>query len=172
LPFDVHLMVEDNEFFVRQFADIGVQYISVHAESALHLDRVLGMIREQGAKAGVALNPATPVSALDYVRERLDFVLIMTVNPGFAGQTLVPAGLRKIGDCRAYLEAHGVTASIEVDGNVSFEHIPGMVAAGADILVAGSSSVFAPGAAFEDNVLRVRELLSRGLRARGGGESA
>ena len=99
LPFDAHLMVENNDFFIDKLAAIGVQMISVHAESARHLDRTLSLIRAAGTQAGVALNPATPLSTLDYVLDRLDFVLMMTVNPGFAAQKLVPSGLRKMADC-------------------------------------------------------------------------
>ncbi|MCA9413967.1 MAG: ribulose-phosphate 3-epimerase, partial [Candidatus Omnitrophica bacterium] len=153
LPIDVHLMVEDNDFFVGQFAEIGVDLISVHAESCVHLDRTLSHIRSHGIKAGVALNPHTPLSALDHVLEKLDFILLMTVNPGYAGQKLVPSTLRKIADCKTLLEDHGRDIPIEVDGNVSFENIPKMVAAGADILVAGTSSVFSPKNSLGDNFI-------------------
>ena len=96
LPLDVHLMVENNELFIEKLIPIGVHQIAVHVESAIHLDRVLSLIREHGIKAGVALNPSTPILALTYVLERLDFILIMTVNPGFAGQRMVPSAFRKI----------------------------------------------------------------------------
>ena len=105
-------------------------------------------------KAGAALNPATPLSTLDYVLDRLDFLVIMTVNPGFAGQKLVPSAMQKIADARAYLDAHGRNISIEVDGNVSFENIPRMVAAGADILVAGTSSLFSKEGPLTENTGR------------------
>lgn len=166
LPFDVHLMVEDNDFFVRQVARLGANWISVHVESAVHLDRTLTMIRDLGAMAGAALNPATPVSRIQYVLDRLDFVLVMTVNPGYAGQALVPTALRKIADCRALLDGAGRRIPLEVDGNVSFDHIPKMVAAGADILVAGTSSVFKPGSALHANMRRTREAAAEGLRLR------
>ena len=165
--FDVHLMVDNNDFFVEAVANIGVQQIAVHAESAIHLDRILSVIQGHGIKAGVALNPATPLSALTYIIERLDFVLIMTVNPGFAGQKLVPATLRKISDCRVYLDKQGVNLPIEVDGNVSFENIPKMVAAGADILVGGSSSVFHNIGSRADNIHRIHQAISLGLEDRG-----
>ena len=166
VPFDAHLMVENAEFFVQQFLEIGVQQISVHAESVVHLDRMLARIREHGVRAGVALNPATPLDVLTYVLERLDFVLIMTVNPGFAGQRLVPAGLRKIADCRRFLDDHGISIPIQVDGNVSFEHIPEMIAAGASILVGGSGSVFYKGDSIENNIARMREAIEQGVRLR------
>ena len=168
LPFDVHLMVEDNDFFVKQLLEIGVEQISVHAESATHLDRTLALIKAGGAKAGVALNPATPVSALDYSLEQLDFVLLMTVNPGFAGQKMVGSALRKIADCRAYLDAHAPSVTIMVDGNVSFENIPNMVAAGADSLVCGTSSVFRKGQSYLANTRQTREAVAAGLEVKAG----
>ena len=164
--FDIHLMVENNDFFVEAVAKIGVQQIAVHVESATHLDRTLAVIQAHGIKAGAALNPATPLSALDYVLARLDFVLIMTVNPGFAGQKLVPATLRKISECRALLENRGVTLPIEVDGNVSFENIPKMVAAGADILVGGTSSVFHTSGLRCENIQRIEQAIEAGLAGR------
>jgi len=165
--FDIHLMVENNDFFVSAVADIGVEQIAVHVESATHLDRTLSVIQGHGIKAGVALNPATPLSAIEYVIDRLDFVLIMTVNPGFAGQKLVPATLRKISDCRAFLKERDVNMPIEVDGNVSFENIPKMVAAGADILVGGSSSVFNKAGSRIDNIQKIHQSISLGLAERG-----
>ena len=163
LPFDVHLMVENNDFFIRELAKIGVQSISIHAESATHLDRSLHLIRDSGIKAGVALNPATPLMALDYVLESLDFVLLMTVNPGFAGQKLVKSAFRKITDCRAKLDRRIL---IEVDGNVSFENIPKMVAAGADVLVAGTSSVFHSAATLAENFQKTGAAIAAGLQER------
>ncbi len=165
--FDIHLMVENNDFFVAAVANIGVQQIAVHIESAIHLDRTLSVIQGHGIKAGVALNPATPLSAIEYVIDRLDFVLIMTVNPGFAGQKLVPATLRKISECRSFLNERGVNLPIEVDGNVSFENIPKMVAAGADILVGGSSSVFNQTGSRVENIQQIHQAISLGLAERG-----
>lgn len=161
--FDIHLMVQNNDFFVEAVAKIGVQQIAVHAESATHLDRTLSVIHGHGIKAGVALNPATPLSAITYIIDRLDFVLIMTVNPGFAGQKLVPATLQKISDCRAFLNERGVDLPIEVDGNVSFENIPKMVAAGADILVGGTSSVFHKSGSRAENIQQIHQAISLGL---------
>ncbi len=166
--FDIHLMVENNDFFVDAVAEIGVQQIAVHVESATHLDRTLSLIRAHGIKAGAALNPATPLSALDYVLERLDFVLIMTVNPGFAGQKVVPATLRKIAECRAFLDKRGINLPIEVDGNVSFENIPKMVSAGADILVGGTSSVFHKSGSRTENIQQAQQAITLGLAHRGG----
>jgi ribulose-phosphate 3-epimerase len=166
LPIDVHLMVESPERYVEAMGAIGVDWLSVHAEACPHLDRVLGQIREHGMKAGVALNPATSLSALEYLLERLDFVLLMTVNPGFAGQKLVPSAIRRIRDCRAMLDGREREVPITVDGNVSFQHIPQMVAAGAGILVAGTSSWFDRGASLAANVQRTKEAIADGLRSR------
>ncbi|MDW8322263.1 MAG: ribulose-phosphate 3-epimerase [Armatimonadota bacterium] len=170
LPFDVHLMVQDNDLFIHKLLSIGVQAISVHVESARHLDRTLSLIREGGALAGVAINPATPLDVLEYVLEKLHFVLIMTVNPGFAGQKLIPQTLRKIAHCRRYLDERGFAhVPIQVDGNVSFENIPKMVAAGADWLVLGSSSLYHPDETLWRNHQRVVQAVQEGLQQRSGG---
>ena len=163
LPIDVHLMVEDNDMFVRLAKDAGADQVTVHVESCRHLDRTLSLIRELGMKAGVALNPATPLESLDFVRDRLDFVLLMTVNPGFAGQKLVPSALTKIAAARAKL---GPNLPIYVDGNVSFAHIPAMVEAGADVLIAGTSSVYSKGTAIGENVKRTRAVIAEGQAKR------
>ncbi|MFN3149313.1 ribulose-phosphate 3-epimerase [Bremerella sp.] len=166
LPLDVHLMVSDNDFFVQQLASMRVSQISVHLESALHLDRTLSHIRDLGIKAGVAINPGTPLSAIDYVLERIDYVLVMTVNPGYAGQKMTPASLRKIADCHELLVSRGFDLPIQVDGNVSFENIPGMVAAGATNLVAGTSSIFHKSGSMQENKRRMLEAIEAGLAAR------
>ena len=166
LPLDVHLMVDDPDRYVELMAQIGANLVAVHAEACRHLDRTLTEIRERGMQAGVALNPATPLAVLEYVLERLDFVLLMTVNPGFAGQKLVAGGIRKIGECRRFLADRGLGVPIMVDGNVSFEHIPKMVAAGADILVAGTSSWFHEHGSLRENVEKTREAISAGLKIR------
>jgi len=174
LPFDVHLMVEDNDPFVAALAKIGVQMISVHYESARHCDRTLSLIREAGIAAGVALNPSTPPSVLEYLTHLLDFVVVMTVNPGFAGQKLSGSGLAKIAGCKAWLGNAGLEVPIEVDGNVSFEHIQEMVRLGADILVAGSSSLFDRSGTAAQNIQRMRAGITTGLdmRARLAGATA
>jgi ribulose-phosphate 3-epimerase len=166
LPMDVHLMVENPDQYVDLLADIGVEMVAVHAEASPHLDRTLTEIRARGMQAGVALNPGTPLAAIKYVLERLDFVLLMTVNPGFAGQTLVAGAIRKIGDCRGFLDGRGLEVPIMVDGNVSFEHIPKMVAAGAEILVAGTSSWFHRGGSLRENVNRTRDAIEAGWKMR------
>lgn len=167
LPFDAHLMVDDPAFFIPKMAEAGVDYVSVHIESTHHVDRVLSMIRDHGMKAGLAFNPGTPLDALEWLAPRLDFVLIMTVNPGFAGQKLVPTAIEKIADCRARLKKLGLNIPIQVDGNVSFENIPNMVAAGGDWLIAGSSSVFSKEGSRQENMNRAMKAAEEGLRRRG-----
>lgn len=166
LPFDVHLMVENNDLFIAELAKVGVQMISVHYESARHCDRTLSLIREAGAAAGIALNPATPPSVLEYVTHLLDFLVVMTVNPGFAGQKLSGSGLAKIAGCKAWLRSAGLAIPLEVDGNVSFEHIPEMVRLGADILVAGTSSLFNRAGTAAQNMQRIRAGVMHGLEMR------
>lgn len=164
LPVDVHLMVDDNDFFVGLLENVGIHQVSVHAESCAHLDRTLTRIRESGSRAGVALNPSTPLDVLDFILDRIDYVLLMTVNPGFAGQKMTPASVRKIADCRTLLDARGYShIDIQVDGNVSFENIPAMVAAGARNLVAGTSSVFSSHDSWTENMRRTRTCIAEGL---------
>jgi len=163
-------MVQDNDLFVglvAPFAQGGGQ-IAVHVESCTHLDRTLSLIRDRGCKAGVAINPHTPLDFLHYVLDRLDYVVVMTVNPGFAGQKLAPGGIAKIADTRRFLDERGRSdLPIEVDGNVSFEHIPNMVAAGADILVAGTSSLFNAGGTLEENVTKTNDAPAGRVRQAG-----
>lgn len=168
LPLDAHLMVDNPAFFVPKMAEAGVDHVSVHVESTPHIDRVLAMIRDHGMKAGLAFNPGTPLDALEWLAPRLDFVLVMTVNPGFAGQKLVPTAIRKIAACRDRLDALGLDIPIQVDGNVSFENIPDMVAAGGDWLVAGSSSVFSSSGARQENMDRAMTAARQGLARRKG----
>ncbi|MEZ6088165.1 MAG: ribulose-phosphate 3-epimerase [Pirellulaceae bacterium] len=164
LPIDVHLMVRDNDFFIEQLGPMKVDQISVHVESCIHLDRTLARIRQFGAKAGVALNPATPLQAIEYVLERVDYVLLMTVNPGYAGQEMTPASIRKIADCRRWLDTVGYRETpIQVDGNVSFANIPEMVRAGAANLVAGTSSIFHRDASWSQNFVKIKTAVTEGL---------
>lgn len=163
LPIDVHLMVENSDFFVGLLQNLPIHQISVHYESCPHLDRTLSRIRESGAKAGLAINPATPLDVIDYALERMDYVLLMTVNPGFAGQKLTPASLRKISDCRQFLDTRGYgDLPIQVDGNVSFENIPKMVAAGATQLVAGTSSIFHQRDRWAENLKQLKAAIAEG----------
>ena len=143
IPLDYHLMIEKPENKLDWFSFGENDYVSIHAESTYHIQRAVSLIKERGAKAGIALNPATPLSELDYITDDLSFVLLMTVNPGFAGQKLVPQTLKKISDLRKLLDEKGLFGcEIEVDGNVSFENARKMSEAGANIFVAGTSSLF------------------------------
>ncbi len=135
--FDVHLMIAPADQYFAQFAAAGADLITVHAEAGPHLDRSLQAIRSLGKKVGVALNPATPVSVLEYVIDRLDLILIMTVNPGFGGQTFIQATLEKIRQAKALVNGRNI--DIEVDGGITLETAPLAVKAGANVLVAGSS---------------------------------
>jgi len=142
LPFDVHLMIEEPARHAEAFVRAGGDLLVVHAEACRHLQRTLRLIRDLGARPGVALNPATPLSALDYVLDDVDLVLLMTVNPGFAGQVLVPQTVEKIAHLRERLDRERRDVILQVDGNVSFENAARMAAAGATAFVAGSSSLF------------------------------
>lgn len=137
--FDVHLMIERPELWVEDFVKAGADIVTVHAEACIHLQRVLSQIRAAGARAGVALNPATTIDCLQYVLEDIDLVLVMTVNPGFGGQSFIPAMVDKIRRTRDMLDSAGVTADLEVDGGIAGETARTVVDAGADLLVAGSS---------------------------------
>ena len=136
-PFDVHLMISPADPYLAQFAAAGADLISVHAEAGPHLDRSLQAIKALGKKAGVAINPATPLSVIEHVIDRLDLILIMTVNPGFGGQTFIPAMLDKIRAAKALVGGRNI--DIEVDGGVTAENAVAIVKAGANALVAGSS---------------------------------
>ncbi len=136
-PFDCHLMIEPADPFLAAFAEAGADHLIVHAEATTHLDRTLQLVKGLGRKAGVALNPATPAAAIEHVLDRLDLVLVMTVNPGFGGQTFIPAMLEKIRRVKALTAGRGIR--IEVDGGINAETAPRVIAAGADVLIAGSA---------------------------------
>ncbi len=137
--FDVHLMIEEPVRYVAEFADAGADLITVHAESCKHLDRTIERIKELGLLAGVALNPATPLSAVEYILPRVDMVLIMSVNPGFGGQKLIPYTISKIRKLKEMIEESGLKTDIEVDGGVNLENVTEVLDAGANIIVAGSA---------------------------------
>lgn len=137
--FDVHLMIEEPIRFISDFADAGADLITVHAESCKHLDRTIDAIKEKGLLAGVALNPATPLSALSCVLSKVDMVLIMTVNPGFGGQSLIPYTLDKVRDLKKMIDTYGLKTDIEVDGGINLSNVEETMAAGANIIVAGSA---------------------------------
>ncbi|WP_016956920.1 ribulose-phosphate 3-epimerase [Catenovulum agarivorans] len=137
--FDVHLMVEPVDDLINQFADAGAAYISFHPEASKHVDRSISLIKQRGIKAGLVLNPATSLSVLDYVLPQLDFVLFMSVNPGFGGQSFIPFTLDKIRQLRARIDELGLNTRIEVDGGVKTNNIAEVAAAGADMFVAGTA---------------------------------
>ncbi len=158
IPLDIHLMVEKPESVLEWFEFGENDYVSVHLESTCHLQKVLSAIRAKGAKAMVAINPATPICMLETILEDIDAVLVMTVNPGFAGQKLVKSTLKKIADLRAYLDENGFeNVEIEVDGNVSFENATLMSKAGGNIFVAGTSSMFSKDFSLEYGATKLRE---------------
>ena len=135
--FDVHLMIEEPARYINEFAEAGADIITVHAEACKHLDRTVEMIKEKGLIAGVALNPSTPLSAIEYVLPKVDMVLIMTVNPGFGGQQFIPYTLQKIKDLKDLLKKTGNKADIEVDGGIKTDNVRQVLEAGANIIVAG-----------------------------------
>ncbi|MBE5915079.1 MULTISPECIES: ribulose-phosphate 3-epimerase [Pseudobutyrivibrio] len=136
---DVHLMIVDPERYVKDFAEAGADIITVHAEACKHLDATIELIKASGAMAGVAINPATPLSAISHVLEKVDMVLIMTVNPGFGGQSLIPYTLDKVRELSQLLNQKGLKIDIEVDGGINKDTIDDALDAGANIIVAGSA---------------------------------
>jgi ribulose-phosphate 3-epimerase len=153
-------MVVEPERYIEKTVASGAEYVAIHFEATYHVQKALQQIRDAGAKSGIVLNPATPLTNLEYILDDIDMVTIMTVNPGFAGQKLIPAMLRKIEDTRALLHSTGHdNVEIQVDGNVSFENIPAMVSTGATMLVGGSSSVFHKDYSIPEAIAAVREIV-------------
>jgi len=138
-PIDVHLMVKPVDRIVPDFAKAGATWITFHPEASEHVDRTVGLIREQGCRPGIVLNPATPVDWLDYVLDKIDMVLLMSVNPGFGGQSFIPSVLPKITRVREMIDRSGRDVRLEVDGGVKVDNIEAVAAAGADTFVAGSA---------------------------------
>jgi ribulose-phosphate 3-epimerase len=138
-PLDVHLMIENPDRYIEEFVAAGASMVSVHVEVVRHLHRTVSLIRKLGAKAGVVLNPATPVGSLEAIAPDVDFVLVMSVNPGFSGQSFIPHSLDKLRRIRSLLESTGSQALIEIDGGIDQTNVSDVVAAGANILVAGQA---------------------------------
>lgn len=138
-PIDVHLMVEPVDALIPQFAKAGASIITFHPEASRHVDRSLQLIKEQGCQAGLVFNPATPLSYLDYVLDKVDVILLMSVNPGFGGQSFIPATLDKLAKARQLIDQSGLPIRLEIDGGVKTENIAEIAAAGADMFVAGSA---------------------------------
>ena len=155
LPFDAHLMVQRPDQFIEPFIDAGVDMISVHLESPGHLQRTLALIRDKGVKAGVVLNPATSIEGLRYILDDLDYILIMSVNPGFGGQTFIPSTIQKLQDLSNMLYEAGKPIPIQLDGGVGPDNTAEVTSAGARILVAGSAIFGNP--PYEDVIKRMKE---------------
>ena len=139
LPIDAHLMIENPDNYISAFAEAGASYISVQVETCIHLNRTVQLIKDCGAQAGVVLNPATPLANLEWVLEDVDYVLIMSVNPGFGGQSFIPGSLDKIKALRQQIQDRGLSVMIEVDGGVNEKTIAEVASAGTDVFVAGSA---------------------------------
>jgi ribulose-phosphate 3-epimerase len=147
LPLDAHLMISEPSRYVEELVKAGANWISVHVETDPHLDRTLHYIRGYGVRAGVALNPATPLNTLDEVLPQADYILVMSVNPGFGGQTFIPSALNKIRKLREMISSNGYSARIEVDGGIGLDNLDEVLSAGAEIIVAGSAIFRAAGGA-------------------------
>ena len=154
MPFDVHLMIENPDQYIGDFVTDQTEYITVHQEACPHINRTLQHIRSLDVKPGVAINPGTPVSALDYVLEDADLILVMSVNPGFGGQKFIPSALRKAQELKVLREKRGLNFRIEIDGGINVTNAKSVIDAGVEILVAGSSVFKA-----DDVPTRVKEFL-------------
>ncbi|MDD9913966.1 MAG: ribulose-phosphate 3-epimerase, partial [Rhodospirillaceae bacterium] len=155
-PFDVHLMVSPVDPYIEAFATAGADILTVHPEAGAHTHRTIQLIKSLGKKAGLALNPATPVAAVEHLLEDIDLVLVMSVNPGFGGQKFIAAQLDKIRDLRSRIDASGRPIDLEVDGGINVQTAPQAIAAGADLLVAGTATFTGGPAAYADNIDTLR----------------
>ena len=164
VPLDVHMMVVEPDRFIPDFVDAGADTITVHAEAATHLHRVVHRVKEAGVRVGVAINPATPANVLDTLLPDLDQVLVMTVNPGFGGQSFIHGTVGKISRVRAWLDDAGLGAELEVDGGINAATAPIAAAAGARVLVAGSA-IFNPDSSVADAIAGLRASLATSCRA-------
>lgn len=158
LPLDVHLMIENPQNFIPEFVQAGANWISVHIEEGYHLDRTLQLIRSLGASPGVVLNPATPITGLEDILALADFVLLMTVNPGFGGQKFIEYGKKKIADLRQMIDSRKLSTRIEVDGGVNPSNIGELATLGADIFVAGSAIFGSPD--YQATLTQMRQAIS------------
>jgi ribulose-phosphate 3-epimerase len=156
LPLDVHLMIEHPERYISEFVHAGADIITVHVEASPHIQSTIRLIKELGARAGVSVNPPTPLSAVDKFIHHVDLVLIMSVNPGFGGQSFIPETLPRIENMRKILDARGLSAELEVDGGINTDNAPDIVKAGANVLVAGNS-VFRAEDGISSALQRLRE---------------
>ena len=158
LPLDVHLMIEEPDTYLRDFIKAGADYVTVHLEASVHLHRTVQLIKETGAKAGVSLNPATPVWSLEDILPDIHLVLLMSVNPGFGGQKFIPQALDKIRILKKFIEEKGLRTLIEVDGGINIDNAKDVASAGADILVMGSA--FFHSGNYKEIMKRVKERLA------------
>jgi ribulose-phosphate 3-epimerase len=156
LPFDVHLMIENPDKYAESYVKAGADIVTVHAEACTHLDRSLQLIKSLGVKAGVSLVPSSPASVLDYVMDKVDLILIMTVNPGFGGQAFIPSQLDKIREIRSMIAKTGRMIDLEVDGGINLQTARQVIAAGADVLVAGSAVFTGKSADYQKNIESLR----------------
>jgi len=156
LPFDVHLMIAPVDPYIAAFADAGADILTVHPEAGPHLHRTIQLIKSFGKKAGVSLNPATPIEAIEHVLTDIDLVLVMSVNPGFGGQSFIPSQLGKIRSLRKKIDAMGRAVDLEVDGGITAATAREAVAAGADVLVAGTASFAGGQTAYAENIRLLR----------------
>ncbi len=156
LPLDVHLMIDEPDRYIPAFVEAGATNITVHVEALKHLDRTIEFVRSHGVRVGVALNPATPLSAVEHVLDTVDMVLVMTVNPGFGGQKFIPYTSRKIRRLREMIDEQRLECVIEVDGGIDMETLPDVVSSGASVLVAGSAIFGA-----KDPAARLKEMLAK-----------
>ncbi|MGA1793594.1 MAG: ribulose-phosphate 3-epimerase [Thermoplasmatota archaeon] len=163
---DVHLMISDPDRYAPLFVKAGADIVTVHVEATHHLDRLLDSISEAGAKAGVTLNPHTPLENLRWVLDKADMVLVMSVNPGFGGQSFIPSSIQRVKDLKVMMEDAGVDIPVEIDGGITPDTAPGVVEAGADVLVAGSAVFSANGRNIENNIEALREGIRQGLARR------
>lgn len=166
MGFDAHIMSLDNEFFIEELIKIGVESITFHYESSLHIDRYINLIREAGIKVGIALNPSTSLSVLDYILPEVDMVVLMLINPGFAtnkNEKQVPYATKKIKDLRKMINDQNLDVEIQVDGRVSLDTIDSLVEAGADNLVLGSTSLFMKDNSLEKNKKIINQAIEKGL---------
>jgi ribulose-phosphate 3-epimerase len=154
--FDVHLMISPIDLFLEDFANAGADIITVHPEAGAHLHRTIQEIKRLGKKAGAALNPATPISAIEHVLGDLDLVLVMSVNPGFGGQTFIASQLEKLKTLRSMIDTLDKPIDLEVDGGINFETAPLAIKAGADVLVAGTATFAGGPSAYAGNIERLR----------------
>ncbi len=161
-PIDVHLMVKPVDRIVPDFAEAGATYITFHPEASEHVDRTLALVRDSGCRSGLVFNPATPLDLLDHVMDKIDMILIMSVNPGFGGQSFIPGALDKLRAARERIDASGRPIRLEIDGGVKVDNIAEIAAAGADTFVAGSA-IFGAGD-YRATISAMREAIERGRR--------